>query len=47
MNTFADRLDLEQRVRMTVIGMYAPERLGWTECGEALALWAHVVEVRV
>lgn len=43
----ADRLTLEQHVRMIVVAMYAPERLGWSECGETLALWSMVVEVRV
>lgn len=47
LNTFADRLTLEQRIRMTVVSLYAPERLGWGECGAAIALWAMVVEVRV
>lgn len=45
-NTFADRLTLEQHVRITVIGMYAPERLGWSECGETLALDA-IVRIRM
>jgi hypothetical protein len=47
LNTFADRLTLEQRIRLTVTAMYAPERLGWSEIGDVLALWATVVEVRV
>ena len=47
LNTFAERLTLEQRIRMTVASMYAPERLGWPEVGQCLALWAVVVEVRV
>ena len=47
MNSFADRLSLEQRIRLIVIGMYAPGRLGWSECGDALALWTMAVEVRV
>jgi hypothetical protein len=47
LNNFADRLTLEQRIRLTVTAMYAPEHLGWAEVGDALALWALVVEVRV
>lgn len=47
LNSFADRLDVEQRIRMYVIQMVEPERLGWTEIGDALATWALVVEVRV
>jgi hypothetical protein len=47
LNNFADRLSLEQRIQMTVISMYAPERLGWDEIGTALALWATLVDVRV
>lgn len=46
-NSFADRLTLEQRVRMEVVKLYAPERLGWAEVGDCLALWSHVVVVRV
>lgn len=46
-NTFADRLTLEQRVRTIVTSMYEPDRLGWSECGAVMALWAMVVEVRV
>ena len=47
LNTFAGRLTLEQRARLTVTAIRAPERLGWAEIGDALALWARVVEVRV
>jgi hypothetical protein len=47
LNTFAERLTLEQRIRLTVTAMYAPERLGWAEIGDALALWARAVEARV
>lgn len=47
LNSYADRLTLEQRVRLTVTAMVEPERLGWAEVGEALALGALVVEVRV
>jgi hypothetical protein len=47
LNNFADRLTLEQRIRLTVTAMYTPEHLGWAEIGDALALWALVVEVRV
>lgn len=46
-NSFADRLTLENRVQMIVTAMYEPDRLGWSECGAAMALWAMVVEVRV
>lgn len=46
-NSFADRLTLENRVQMIVTAMYEPERLGWAECGQAMALWAAVVVVRV
>lgn len=45
--SFSDRLTLEQNIRLEVLTMYAPERLGWSECGDALALWTMVVEVRV
>jgi hypothetical protein len=44
---FSDRLDLATNIRMEVIQMVAPERLGWTECGDALATYALVTEVRV
>lgn len=44
---FADRLTLEQHVRMIVVGRVAPERLGWAEVGDSLATYALVVEVRV
>jgi hypothetical protein len=47
LNNFVDRLSLEQRIRLTVTAMYPPDRLGWAEIGDALALWALVVEVRV
>lgn len=46
-NTFADRLTLEQHVRLIVVGMVAPERLGWSEIADALGTWAAVVAVRV
>ncbi len=46
-NSFTDRLTLEQRVRLEVVKLYAPERLGWSEVGECLATWSLVVEVRV
>lgn len=39
---FVARLSLEQLVRMHVILMVGPERLGWSECGEAIALDAHI-----
>lgn len=44
---YADRMTLEQNIRMEVIRMVAPERLGWAECGDALATYSMVVEVRV
>ena len=44
---FADRLTLEQNIRMEVMMRVAPERLGWAECGDALATHAMVVMVRV
>lgn len=43
----AEGLSLEQHIRMRVIQMVAPERLGWAECGDALATWSLVVVVRV
>lgn len=46
-NSFADRLTLEQHIRMIVVGRVAPERLGWAEVGDSLATYALVVEVRV
>lgn len=36
----------EQNIRMEVIGLYAPDRLGWAEIGEVLGLWNAVVEPR-
>jgi hypothetical protein len=47
LNSFADRLTVEQRIRIYVIQMVAPERLGWDEVGDALATWTLVVSVRV
>lgn len=44
---YADRLTLEQNIKLEVLTMMAPERLGWSEIGEALALWALTVAVRV
>lgn len=44
---FADRLDILQNIRMEVLIRMEPQRLGWKETGEALALWTLVVEVRV
>lgn len=44
---YSDRLDLNQNIRMEVLTMMHPERLGWAECGDALALFALVVTVRV
>lgn len=46
-NNFADRLDIETLIRMHVVCLVAPERLGWDEIGDALATWALVVQVRV
>lgn len=43
----SEALTLEQLVRMHVVAMVAPERLGWSECGDALALWSLVVVVRI
>lgn len=45
--SFAARLTLEQNVRCEVIRQVAPDRLGWEECGFALACWSAVVVVRV
>lgn len=45
--SFSDRLTLEQNIRLEVLTLYAPERLGWSEVGDALALWSATVEVRV
>lgn len=44
---YAGRLSLEQNIKMEVISLAAPERLGWAECGEALAMYSLVVVVRV
>lgn len=44
---FSDRLTLEQLVRMHVLLLVAPERLGWNEIGDALSTFSLVVEVRV
>ncbi len=43
---FAERLTLEQAIRMAVVCRVAPERLGWRECGDAIALYAQKVETR-
>lgn len=43
----SEALTLEQLVRMHVVAMVAPERLGWAECGDALSLWSLVVVVRI
>lgn len=45
--SFSDRLTLQQNIELEVIRRYAPERLGWSEVGRAVAIWAMVVEVRV
>jgi hypothetical protein len=44
---FSDRLTLEQNITLEVLTLYAPERLGWRETGDALSLWAMTVKVRV
>lgn len=43
---FAGRLTPPQSVRMAEIAAMAPCRLGWRDCGDALATWNIVVEVR-
>lgn len=42
----SDRLDIFQNVRMEVLTMMAPERLGWSEVGDALALDA-IIKIRI
>lgn len=44
---FSDRLTLEQLVRMHVLVLMSPDRIGWSEIGDALSLYSLVVEVRV
>lgn len=44
---FPELLTLEQHVRLQVITLYDPERLGWDECETALCLYARLVMVRV
>ena len=44
---FADRLTLQQNVAMEVLIRMEPARLGWSECGEAMCLYARLVMVRV
>lgn len=43
----ADRLTLAQNVALEVTIRMEPSRLGWAECGEAMCLYARLVEVRV
>lgn len=43
---FADRITLEQNIRMEVILRVAPFRLGWAECGDALATLTLAVMAR-
>jgi hypothetical protein len=42
---FADRLTLEQRVRVEVA--YLSDPLGWAECGDMLGLYSAIAGVRV
>lgn len=41
----SDRMSLEQNIRMEVLTMMAPARLGWSEVGAALALDA-IIKIR-
>jgi len=46
MEAFADRLTIPQAIRMAIISERAPDRLSWVDCGDALATWNLIVEVR-
>ena len=43
---FAERMTPGQTVRMSAIAMREPDRLSWADCGDALATWNIIVEIR-
>lgn len=47
LNTFPDRLTLEQRVLCVTADIAGPDAIGWHYAGRLFALWSLAVEVRV
>lgn len=44
---FSELMTIEQNIKMEVVRMVEPERLGWDEIGDAMVLYARLVSVRV